>query len=202
MSDPLLPQQKSPAVDVSGPNAGLMRPEWYRQLSLVIHGLRDSARRVAVVTEAVSDGSGNVVNIAAAIAGKQDASADLDSINLLYGAGMVSRSELGEWSARLIDGTARITVTNNDGVVGNPTVDLSLVTDAGGGTLQKTAFDTYGRKTGTSAATTTDLPEGTNLYFTNARAVAAVSAGATVFNRIDGNGDIRVDGQGNLRTTI
>ena len=202
MSDPLLPQQKSPAVDVSGPNAGLMRPEWYRQLSLVIHGLRDSARRVAVVTEAVSDGSGNVVNIAAAIAGKQDASADLDSINLLYGAGMVSRSELGEWSARLIDGTARITVTNNDGVVGNPTVDLSLVTDAGGGTLQKTAFDTYGRKTGTSAATTTDLPEGTNLYFTNARAVAAVSAGSTTFNLIDGNGDIRVDGQGNLRITI
>jgi hypothetical protein len=55
----------------------------------------------------------------------------------------------------------------------NVTLDLAEVADAGGGTLQRTAFDVYGRKTGTSAATTTDLPEGSNLYFTDARAADA-----------------------------
>lgn len=52
--------------------------------------------------------------------------------------------------------------------------DLTLVTDAGGGVLQRTAFDGYGRKTGTSSATTTDLAEGTNLYFTDQRAEDAI----------------------------
>lgn len=68
----------------------------------------------------------------------------------------------------------RILVTNNAGEAGDPTIDLAPVPDSGGGTLQKTAFDAYGRNTGTSAATTTDLPEGGNLYFTVARAIAAV----------------------------
>lgn len=78
-----------------------------------------------------------------------------------------------------ITGTAgRVTVTNGDAVAGNPTIDLATVADAGGGTLQRTAFDAYGRKTGTSAATTTDLPEGSNLYHTAARARAAVFADA------------------------
>lgn len=51
---------------------------------------------------------------------------------------------------------------------------LDEVPDAGGGTLQKTDVDGYGRVVGTSAATTDDLPEGSNLYFTDARAIAAV----------------------------
>lgn len=52
---------------------------------------------------------------------------------------------------------------------------LATVGDAGGGTLQKWQFDTFGRKVGGSAATTDDLTEGAlNLYFTVARARAAV----------------------------
>lgn len=58
----------------------------------------------------------------------------------------------------------------SDGVI---TLGLADVPDEGGGTLQKTAFDAKGRKTGTSEATTTDLSEGTNLYFTDERAAAA-----------------------------
>lgn len=58
-----------------------------------------------------------------------------------------------------------------DGVI---TLGLADVPDEGGGLLQKTQFDAKGRKTGTSAATTDDLPEGAdNLYFTTARAAAA-----------------------------
>lgn len=54
--------------------------------------------------------------------------------------------------------------------------DLTELPDAGGGVLQRTAFDAYGRKTGTSAATTDDLPEGNSRYFTDARAYAATKA--------------------------
>lgn len=71
----------------------------------------------------------------------------------------------------------RILVTHNSGETGDPTIDLAPVTDAGGGTLQKTDIDGFGRVIGTSAATTTDLAEGTNLYFTAARADARVLVG-------------------------
>jgi len=95
----------------------------------------------------------------------------------------VTRDAYGRISgtkAATITGTAgRVSVANGDASAGLPTIDLATVTDAGGGTLQKTAFDTYGRKTGTSAATTTDLSEGTNLYYTDARADARVAAGIT-----------------------
>lgn len=57
-------------------------------------------------------------------------------------------------------------VVGVDGVI---TLSLADVPDAGGGTLQKTAFDAKGRKTGTSAATTDDLSEGTtNQYWKEA----------------------------------
>lgn len=56
-------------------------------------------------------------------------------------------------------------------------LDLAEIPDAGGGELQKTAFDAWGRKTGTSAATTDNLTEGaTNLYFTDARVYFAAKA--------------------------
>lgn len=78
-----------------------------------------------------------------------------------------------------ITGTAgEVDVANGDAVAGPPTLSLADVADSGTGTLQKTAFDAKGRKTGTAAATTDDLGEGaTNLYYTNARADARVVYG-------------------------
>ncbi|MNM93938.1 hypothetical protein D3C81_1063260 [compost metagenome] len=69
-------------------------------------------------------------------------------------------------------------VVGADGVV---TLGLTDLPDAGGGTLQKTLRDEFGRLAGTSAATTDDLGEGTdNLYYTDAqadaRAAVAVAA--------------------------
>lgn len=75
-----------------------------------------------------------------------------------------------------ITGTAgRIDVTHGDASDGVPTIDLAEVPDEGGGTLQKTAFDAYGRRTATDPATSDDLAEGaTHLYVTPAqRAVIA-----------------------------
>lgn len=60
-------------------------------------------------------------------------------------------------------------------VDGVTTLGLADVADAGTGSLQKTQFDGKGRKTGTAAATTTDLPEGTNLYYTDGRVDARIN---------------------------
>lgn len=56
-------------------------------------------------------------------------------------------------------------------------VSLDALPDAGGGILQKFVRDDKGRVAGTSAATTSDLPEGGNLYYTNARADSRVAIG-------------------------
>jgi hypothetical protein len=73
------------------------------------------------------------------------------------------------------NGTIWSIAPDPSGVLG---IVLAPVTDIGGGTLQKTQFDTKGRKTGTSAATTDNLTEGaTNLYFTSPRVLATSLTG-------------------------
>jgi hypothetical protein len=52
-------------------------------------------------------------------------------------------------------------------------LDLSDVTLITGGSLLKYGFDAKGRLSESDTATTTDLPEGTNLYFTNDRVYRA-----------------------------
>lgn len=57
-------------------------------------------------------------------------------------------------------------------------VRLALLEDSGvGDALVKITRDVYGRIAGTEAATTSDLAEGSNLYYTDARADARVDAG-------------------------
>jgi len=78
--------------------------------------------------------------------------------------------------AATITGTAgRITVANGDASAGLPTIDLATVADAGGGSLLRLARDAWGRITGTSTPSTTDLAEGSNLYYTDARADARIT---------------------------
>ncbi|WP_313218401.1 tail fiber domain-containing protein [Stenotrophomonas sp.] len=80
--------------------------------------------------------------------------------------------------AATITGTAnQIVVTNGDAAAGLPTISLADLTDTGvGAALVKLSRDAKGRVSGTQAATTTDLAEGANLYFTNARADARITA--------------------------
>lgn len=70
-----------------------------------------------------------------------------------------------------VDG--EVDVDNGDAVGGLPTIGLADVPDEGGGTLQRIQRDAKGRVSGTSDATTDDLPEGSNLYFTDERARTA-----------------------------
>lgn len=54
---------------------------------------------------------------------------------------------------------------------------LNVIPDSGVGTaLLKITRDSYGRVSGTQSSTTTDLAEGSNLYFTNQRADNAIGA--------------------------
>ena len=79
------------------------------------------------------------------------------------------------------------TVSNGDGVAGNPVVGLADVTTTAGGVLQKYGFDAKGRRNEEEAATTDDLTEGaTNLYFTDPRAQEAVA------DILDGTGDVEI----------
>lgn len=105
--------------------------------------------------------------------------ANVTALQNAAGTGLFVVTGAGTGALRSIAGTAgQIDVANGDAVAGPPTLSLADVADSGTGTLQKTAFDAKGRKTGTAAATTDDLGEGTtNLYYTNARADARVAAG-------------------------
>lgn len=103
----------------------------------------------------------------------------IDSLSQMFEQGlMVWNADDLTWYARTIQ-TAdvdRITVADGDGLSGDPTLDLALVPDDGTGTLQRTSFDAWGRKTGTAPATTDHLPEGTdNLYYTIPRAMYVTS---------------------------
>ena len=75
-----------------------------------------------------------------------------------------------------ITGTAgQITVVDGDAVAGPPTLSLADVTDAGGGSLLLTTFDTKGRQTGSSAATAADVPiVDAGSYFTGTDVEAAL----------------------------
>ena len=65
-------------------------------------------------------------------------------------------------------------VTLTVGADGVTTFDLADLANSGtGAALVKLTRDSKGRISGTSAASTSDLAEGSNLYFTNARAAAA-----------------------------
>jgi len=64
----------------------------------------------------------------------------------------------------------RTSVSNGDGVAGDPVIDLAVVVNSGvGAAIMKRTIDAWGRVSGSEAATTDDLTEGaTNLYFPEA----------------------------------
>lgn len=103
-----------------------------------------------------------------------------------------------------ITGTAgRVTVTNGNAAAGVPTIDLAEVADTGGGSLLKFIRDAWGRITGTSTPTTTDLAEGSNLYFTAARVLATVLTGlSTATNAVITAADTVLSALGKLQAQI
>lgn len=109
----------------------------------------------------------------------------------------------GTREATITGTSGRVTVANGDASAGLPTLDLATVADAGGGALLRFVRDAWGRISGTSAATTTDLTEGSNLYFTVARVLATVLAGlSTATNAVITAADTMLSALGKLQAQI
>lgn len=93
----------------------------------------------------------------------------------LYSTGPTGMKGWNALSGMLAGTTGNITKTvNADGTV---TFDLAPVTDSGTGTFKLITRDSFGRLSGTKAGTTSDVPEGTNKYYTDARVDARLSPG-------------------------
>lgn len=89
-----------------------------------------------------------------AFQGKDD---DLTALAGLSTTGIVTRTGSGSAATRSVAGTSgRVTVTNGDGVAGNPTVDLAT-TGVTAGTFTKVTVDAYGRATSGAQASRSDL---------------------------------------------
>lgn len=102
----------------------------------------------------VTNGDGVAGNVTLALAN------DLSALEALASTGLAARTGSDTWAQRSVAGTSgRITVTNGDGVSGNPTVDLTALTVGGSGvgTFTKLTVDTYGRVTSTATASRSDL---------------------------------------------
>ena len=111
------------------------------------------------------------------------------------GAGQISAGNGLTKTGNTIDvvGTAGRIVANAD------SIDLAT-SGVTAGTYTKITVDSYGRATVGAAALTTDIAEGTNLYFTNARAQAAITGGAStiVTANLTANRALVSDGSGKV----
>lgn len=78
-----------------------------------------------------------------------------------------------EWNSRILTGTnGNITVTNGDGILGDPVFDLAPVADSGTGALLAITRDSFGRVTGTKPATITGTSG--NITVANGNAVSGL----------------------------
>lgn len=90
--------------------------------------------------------------ITPAAIGAQAADGDLTALAALAGTGIVVRTATDTMTVRTLTAGAGVTVSNGDGVSGNPTVSLPNVGTAG--TYQAVTTDAQGRVTGGSNPTT------------------------------------------------
>lgn len=120
------------------------------------------------------------------------ASNDLASIEALSGTGFAVRTATDTWAQRTITGTAaEITVTNGDGVAGNPTASLpSAITLSGktlsGGTLTGASVTGLPAPTLSSDAATKDYVDnvagGRSFYTASIAATTTVMAGSPTYS--------------------
>lgn len=106
---------------------------------------------------------------------------ELQGLSALASNGVIARTAVGTYTNRTITGTAsNITVTNGDGVSGNPTINLATVTDSGTGNFRKIAVDTYGRVSGTAAVAAGDIT--TALGYTPVNKTGDTMSGTLTFS--------------------
>lgn len=115
--------------------------------------------------------------------------ADLNAVAGISTNGVVVRTATNTWTTRTITGTAgRVTVTNGDGISGNPTLDLASGI-ATPGTYTSVTVDTYGRVTaGSSSAVaqlTVSMTNGQGSTINKCQVVYASTSGTIQLARAD-----------------
>lgn len=130
-----------------------------------------------------------------------DGDASAPGNTYLYSTGITGAKGWNALGGMLAGTTDNIAKTvNADGTV---TFDLAPVTDSGTGTFKLITRDSFGRLSGTKSGTTSDVPEGTNLYFTAARVLATVLAGlSTATNAAITAADTVLSALGKLQAQI
>lgn len=83
---------------------------------------------------------------------------DLAGLEGLATTGLAARTADGAWDTRTLTGTeGAITITNGNGVAGNPTIDIPTVGTPVTASFAKITTDTRGRVTATDAVTASDV---------------------------------------------
>ena len=86
--------------------------------------------------------------------GAQPVNANLTNLAAFTGPGIYVSTASNTNVARILTGTARVIVTNGNGVSGNPTFDLATGVIATPGTYNSVTVDTYGRVTAATVVST------------------------------------------------
>lgn len=123
---------------------------------------------------------------------------DLTALAGASGTGLYVRTAPGASAQRSIAGVAgRTSVTNGDGISGNPTIDLAT-SGITPGTYNGITFDAYGRATGAVASsserTVTSLTNGEASAIAIGRAVYASAAGAVKLANANASGTVNIVG--------
>jgi len=147
-----LPNAAQAAVD----DNGHFHPSWRNWLAAL-------ERTVSQTRGDGTDAAASIAAIATALGSPDGTVAHIPDQNWLSAFDIVSP-----------DGTLRVTGSPASGSV---QIALRALSDSGvGAALVKLTRDAFGRIAGTQSATTSDLAEGANLYFTDERAQDAVAA--------------------------
>lgn len=113
---------------------------------------------VSVPTVANGNNSNAAASTAWVLANAQAVNPALTNLVDLATTGIISRNGAGGYVTRSVTGTTgRVEVSNGNGVLGNPQIDLSP-SGVTAGTYMKVTVDTYGRVIGSGAFLDTDLP--------------------------------------------
>lgn len=151
-----------------------------------ISGNKTFSGTVDVPTVAAGNNSTNAASTSWVRTYAQPLATGLTALATLATFGFPVQTSAGVYAVRSITVTARLAITNGDGVATNPSIDLATLADDGTGTFVKISRDVYGRVAGSVAVVATDITGA--LTFTPENAV----------NKGNANGYASLDGTGKV----